>query len=71
MSMPDEDPRLSPHLIEVARLLAERKTNQEIADALCIGLHTTENYVGDLKRSLGARDRVDLVFRCQQRSWLI
>lgn len=59
-----DEPRLAPHLREVALLLADGKTNDEVAEALVIAKHTAENYVSELKELLGARDRVDLAFKC-------
>lgn len=50
----------------MAHLLAERKTNADIAAALCLAIHTVENRVSELKERLEARDRVDLVFKCQK-----
>lgn len=61
-----DDLRLAPHLREVALLLAQGKTNEEIAESLVVAKHTAENYVSDLKELIGARDRVDLVFECMK-----
>jgi DNA-binding NarL/FixJ family response regulator len=63
--MENEAP-LPSHLRRVAELLGEAKTNHEIADELTVTLHTSEKYVSELKRLLQARDRVDLVMRCQE-----
>lgn len=59
-----DERRLAPHLREVALLLADGKTNDEIAESMVVAKHTAENYVSELKECLGARDRVDLVFKC-------
>lgn len=61
-----EEGHLAPHLREVALLVAEGKDNEQIADALVISKHTAEKYVSELKRELGARNRVDLAFKCQK-----
>jgi DNA-binding NarL/FixJ family response regulator len=50
----------------VALLLADGKTNEEIAESLVVAKHTAENYVSDLKELIGARDRVDLAFKCMR-----
>ena len=62
----DKDVHLPPHLRDVAQLLAEGKSNQEIAQSLVISLHTSEKYVSELKRLARARDRVELVLMCQK-----
>ena len=61
-----ESQRIPPRLHVVGQLLAEGKNNQEIADSLTVTLHTAEKYVSDLKKTLQARDRVDLVKKCEQ-----
>jgi DNA-binding NarL/FixJ family response regulator len=60
------DPHIPPHLVVVARQLAERKFNAEIAEALCITPHTTEKYVSELKQLLGAKDRPELCAVCEK-----
>lgn len=57
---------LPPHLREVARMLAERKFNSEIARELSVTPHTAEKYVSELKQLLGARDRAELAAMCEQ-----
>lgn len=46
-------------------MLAAGLTNAEIADRLVVTHHTAEKYVSELKARYGARDRVELVLRCQ------
>ena len=58
---------LPQHLAQVAELLASGRNNHEMADELSYGLHTIEKRVSELKKRLGARDRVDLVDKC--RGW--
>lgn len=60
------EPVISRHLRDVAVLLAEGKDNEEIADSLVISKHAAEKYVSELKRELGARNRVDLAFKCKE-----
>ncbi|MGH2608522.1 MAG: response regulator transcription factor [Tepidiformaceae bacterium] len=49
-------------------LLANGKTNQEIAEALGYAVHTIEVYVSEIKDLVGARDRVDLAL--QAKEWI-
>lgn len=60
------EPNLSPHLREVARRLARGQTNRQMAEAMFVTQHTIEKYVSELKRLLGARDRVDLAFKSRK-----
>lgn len=60
-------PGLPRYLREVAELLAQGKNNHEIAAELSYALHTIEKRVSELKKRVGARDRVDLVDKC--RNW--
>lgn len=48
-------------LRRVIPLLADLKTNEEIADELCLSRHTVENYVSDLMHLTGVHDRIHLV----------
>lgn len=55
-----------PHYLRpVVQLLADAKTNREIADAMTVSRHTAEKYVSELYRIFGARDRVQLVDMCR------
>lgn len=54
------DVGLSPKQREVALLLAQRKTNQEIATALNITLNTANYHVKQVFARLGVRDRTDV-----------
>jgi non-specific serine/threonine protein kinase len=45
--------------LEVLRLLAEGKSDKEIAEALFIGLRTVETHVSNLLAKLGARNRAE------------
>jgi DNA-binding NarL/FixJ family response regulator len=57
---------LPGYLQNLVPLLAEGKTNDEIATSLVLALHTVEGYVSELKQHIGARDRVQLVDICRQ-----
>jgi DNA-binding NarL/FixJ family response regulator len=51
------DLELSPRERDVLRLLAEFRTNAEIAEALVISVRTAETHVEHILRKLNARDR--------------
>ena len=57
---------LANRLRPLIPLLAEGRTNDQMAKILGIEKHTAEQYVSNLKVALRARDRVDLVLRCQR-----
>jgi pimeloyl-ACP methyl ester carboxylesterase/DNA-binding CsgD family transcriptional regulator len=50
---------LPPRQLQVLRLIAEGKTNGEIADELVISLRTVERHIGELYARLGVRNRVE------------
>jgi pimeloyl-ACP methyl ester carboxylesterase/DNA-binding CsgD family transcriptional regulator len=50
---------LSPRQAQVLHLIAEGKTNGEIADELVISLRTVERHVAELYAKIGARNRVE------------
>lgn len=52
---------LSPREAEVLGLIAEGRSNAEIAEVLCIGVATVKTHVAQLLRKVRARDRVALV----------
>jgi DNA-binding NarL/FixJ family response regulator len=51
---------LSPREIEIARLVAQGATNTEIARVLFLSAGTVKNYVANLQRKLGTRNRVGI-----------
>ncbi len=57
---------LSPTEIKVARLVAQGKTNAEIADLLGRHEQTIKNCLSGAMRKLGARNRVEFVLRFTQ-----
>ena len=60
---PDEDDLLSPREREVLVLVAEGKTNQEIADALFISQRTASDHVGAILRKLNVSTRAEAAVR--------
>jgi pimeloyl-ACP methyl ester carboxylesterase/DNA-binding CsgD family transcriptional regulator len=50
---------LPPRQLQVLRLIADGKTNGEIADELVISLRTVERHVAELYARLGVRNRVE------------
>jgi len=57
---PTEFPRLSERELDVAMLIAEGRSNKEIAHALGIGVPTVKKHVGRLLEKLGLHDRLQL-----------
>ena len=51
---------LSPRQREVVALVAEGRTNREIADTLCISEGTVKNYVTKILEIMGVTDRTKL-----------
>ncbi len=51
---------LTPRELEVLRLIAEDKANQEIADALSISRHTVRKHVSNMLDKLDLHNRVEL-----------
>jgi DNA-binding CsgD family transcriptional regulator len=46
--------------LEVARLVVDRRTNQQIADELFLSLKTVETHIRNMFRKLDVSSRVDL-----------
>jgi len=55
---------------EVLRLVAEGKSNREIAQGLRIAVGTVRAHVGNILAKLGVADRKEAVATAQQRGWL-
>ncbi|OMC13548.1 LuxR C-terminal-related transcriptional regulator [Mycobacterium sp. SP-6446] len=56
---PPQGPHLSPREREVLALVAERLTDQQIADRLSLGLRTISTHVEHSLRKLGVGDRIE------------
>jgi DNA-binding NarL/FixJ family response regulator len=52
--------------MDVFRILAEGKTNQEIAEELCLTEGTVKNYISKVIQNTGARDRMQAVIWSQK-----
>jgi DNA-binding NarL/FixJ family response regulator len=61
---------LTPRQSEVLALLADGRTNQEIALALGIGVRTVKYHVEGLLRRLGARNRTEAVGAALANGWI-
>lgn len=60
--------RLTPREVEVARLLAVRRTNSEIASRLGCSVHTARHHVESVMRKLGAASRLSVASLVHERS---
>lgn len=56
-------PRLTPREVEILELLSKGLKDRQIAEQLGISHHTARTYVKDLRRKLGARNRLIAVLR--------
>ncbi|SRR6266478_4880316 len=52
------DAGLTARETQIARLLSEDLSNKEIANSLCLSVHTVKNHVHSILTKLGARSRV-------------
>jgi len=59
---------LSPREIEVLRLLAEGRSNREIAETLFLSVRTVERHVTNLYTKIGAHNRVEAITFAQLHS---
>jgi DNA-binding NarL/FixJ family response regulator len=61
-----EGPRLSERERQVAQMIAEGLSNQEIADRMCVSLHTVKTHVSRILAKLGMRDRVSIAIHWRE-----
>lgn len=61
---------LSEREWEVLKFVGFGKTNAEIADVLCISVHTVKNHVERIKTKLHVRSRAELVAWCWQNNFV-
>ena len=64
------DEPLTPRERQVVKLIAEGKSNREVADVLCISVHTVERHRANVMRKLGLRKTADLVKYALQKGYL-
>ena len=55
--------KLTSRELEVLKLLVQGKTNSEIAEELCISIHTIKVYVANILQKLQVRDRIQAVIK--------
>ena len=67
---PDTGPALTPREREVLRLLADGKTDQEIAELLFVSRRTVNSHVASILGKLGVHSRRDAVAQARQRGLL-
>jgi LuxR family maltose regulon positive regulatory protein len=67
---PAAGPTLSAREQAVLRLVAQGASNDDIAAALTISVHTAKKHVGHIYRKLGVATRTQAVAAGQQRGWL-
>ena len=61
---------LTPREAETLDLIAEGLSNQQIADRLCLSLHTVKNHVHHILEKLEVEHRMAAVEQAQKRRWL-
>ena len=59
---------LTPSEEQIARLVAQGRTNREVAGALFVSVHTVESNLKRIYRKLGVRSRTELATRSTERS---
>ena len=65
-----EPSTLTPKELDVLHALARGLKNKDIADELCVGVHTVEYHVHNLFLKLNATSRADVLMRAQRQGWL-
>ena len=63
---PSVFPELTEREVELLRLIAQGRTNQEIADALVLSLKTVRNHVSNICGKLQVADRAQAVIRARE-----
>ena len=65
-----DDHPLSPREREVLQLIAEGKTNDEIATVMSRSVHTVRNHRARLMRKLNVRTAAELIRAAESRGWI-
>lgn len=61
---------LSPRELEVLEMVADRMTNREIAERLCLSVYTVKNHVHRILHKLEVGDRKEAVAKAYENGWL-
>lgn len=61
---------LSPRKLEILRLIADDKSNQDIARQLFLSVHTVKNHIHKILEILGVHSRWEAVRYAIERGWL-
>ena len=61
---------LSPRKLEILRLIAEDRSNQDIARELFLSVHTVKNHIHKILETLGVHSRWEAVRYAIERGWL-
>jgi RNA polymerase sigma factor (sigma-70 family) len=64
------DVNLTPRERQILQLMADKMTNQEIADELSLSLYTVKNHVHNILEKLQVDDRFDAIEHARQRRLL-
>jgi len=69
MQNPESD-SLTPREGEVLTLMAQRLTNQQIAEQLSVSKKTVDFHVGNILQKMGVLNRVQAVVEAIRRGWV-
>lgn len=61
---------LSTRELDILHLVAEGRSNREIASALCLSIHTVKNHVHNIIRKLKVKNRAEAVDFAYRKRWL-
>ena len=61
---------LSPRELEVLEMVADRLSNRQIAERLCLSVYTVKNHVHRILAKLDVRHRKEAVERAYENGWL-
>lgn len=61
---------LSPRELEVLEMVADRMSNRQIAERLCLSVYTVKNHVHRILDKLDVRHRKEAVERAYENGWL-
>lgn len=61
---------LSPRELEVLEMVADRMTNPQIAESLCLSVYTVKNHVHRILAKIEVRNRKEAVAKAFENGWL-